>query len=87
MTGNLEVEIVKSFKYLGTFLDESLSFYDLVDYVYKKACLFFLSKLNILMLARTFSHFSLVIRFGSKYTFWDQIQIQLSQIKFKYIDF
>ena len=31
------VEIVKSFKYLGTLLGESLSFCDHVDYVYKKA--------------------------------------------------
>ena len=79
MTGYLEVDIVKSFKYLGTFLDESLSFCDLVD-VYKRACLFLLSKLNMFMLASTFSNFSLVIRVGFKYTFWDQIQF--SQIKF-----
>ena len=32
-----EVEIVKSFKYLDTLHDESLSFCDHVDYVYKKA--------------------------------------------------
>ena len=28
-----------------------------------------------------------LLRVGSKYTFWDQIQIQLSQIKYKYITF
>ena len=45
---NQEVEIVKSFKYLGTLLDESLSFCEHVDYVYKKAQqrLFLLRKLN-----------------------------------------
>ena len=34
---NQEVEIVKSFKYLGTVLGERLSFGDHVDYVYKRA--------------------------------------------------
>ena len=45
---NQEVEIVKSFKYLGTLLDESLSFCDHVDYVYKRAQqrLFLLRKLK-----------------------------------------
>ena len=45
---NQEVEIVKSFKCLGTLLDESLSFCDHVDYVYKKAQqrLFLLRKLK-----------------------------------------
>ena len=33
---NQEVEIVKSFKCLGTLLDESLSFCDNLYYVYKK---------------------------------------------------
>ena len=32
-----EGDIVKSVKYLGTLLDESLSFCDHVDYVYKTA--------------------------------------------------
>ena len=43
-----EVETVKCFKYLGTLLDESLSFCDLVDYVYKKVQqrLFLLRKVN-----------------------------------------
>ena len=85
MTGNLELEIVKTFKYLSTFLDESLSFCDLVDYVYKRACFFLLRKLNILMLVSIFSHCSLVIRVGSKYTFWDQIQIHcFLRFQFKY---
>ena len=39
-----EVEIVKSFKYLGTLLGERLSFCDHVDYVYKKAQRLFLSR-------------------------------------------
>ena len=45
---NQEVAIVKSFKYLGTLLDESQSFCDHVDYVYKKAQqrLFLLRKLK-----------------------------------------
>ena len=45
---NQEVEIVKSFKCLGTLLDESLSFCDHVEYVYKKAQkrLLLLRKLN-----------------------------------------
>ena len=46
---NQEVEIVvKTVKYLGTLLDESLSFCEHVDYVYKKAHqrLFLLRKLN-----------------------------------------
>ena len=34
---NQEEEIVKSFKYLGILLAESLIFCDLVDYVYKGA--------------------------------------------------
>ena len=37
LINNQEVEIVKSFKYLGTVLDERLSFCDHVDYVYKRA--------------------------------------------------
>ena len=37
MIDNQEVEIVKSFKYLSTVLDERLSFCDHVDYVYKRA--------------------------------------------------
>ena len=39
---------MKSFKYLGTLLDESLSFCDHVDYIYKKAQqrLFLLRKLK-----------------------------------------
>ena len=42
------MEIVKSFKYLGTLLDENLSFCDHVDYVYKRAQqrLFLMRKLN-----------------------------------------
>ena len=45
---NQEVEIVKSFKYLDTVLDERLSFCDHVDYVYKRAQqrLFLLRKLK-----------------------------------------
>ena len=45
---NQKVEIVKSFKYLGILVDESLSFCDHVDYVYKKAQqrLFLLRKLK-----------------------------------------
>ena len=34
---NQEIEVMKTFKYLGILLDESLSFCDHVDYVYKKA--------------------------------------------------
>ena len=42
------MEIVKSFKYLGTLFDESLSFCDHVDYVYMRAQqrIFLLRKLN-----------------------------------------
>ena len=45
---NQEVEVVKSFKYLGTLLGESLLFCDHVDYIYKKAQqrLFLLRKLK-----------------------------------------
>ena len=43
-----EVEIVKSFKYLGTLFDESWPFCDHFDYVYKRAPkrLFLLTKLK-----------------------------------------
>ena len=46
---NQEVEIVKSFKYLDTLLDESLSFCDDIDYVYQRAQqrLFLLRKLKM----------------------------------------
>ena len=46
---NQEIEIVKSFKYLGTLLDASLSICDHVDCVYKKAQqrLFLLRKLKL----------------------------------------
>ena len=37
LINNQEVEIVKSFKYLGIVLDERLSFCEHVDYVYKRA--------------------------------------------------
>ena len=42
------MEIVKSFKYLGTLLGENLSYCDHVDYVYKRAQQrpFLLRKLN-----------------------------------------
>ena len=48
LINNQEVEIVKSFKYLGTVLDERLSFCEHVDYVYKRAQqrLFLLRKLE-----------------------------------------
>ena len=48
LINNQEVEIVKSFKYLGTVLDERLSFCEHVDYVYKRAQqrLFLLRKLK-----------------------------------------
>ena len=44
---NQEVEMVKSFNYLGALLDESWSLCDHTDYVYKKAQqLFLLRKLK-----------------------------------------
>ena len=45
---NQKLEIMKSFKYLGTLRDDSLSFFDHFDYGYKKAqqTLFLLTKLN-----------------------------------------
>ena len=48
LINNQEVEIVKSFKYLGIVLDERLSFCEHVDYVYKRAQqrLFLLRKLK-----------------------------------------
>ena len=48
LINNQEVEIVKSFKYLGTVLDWRLSFCEHVDYVYKRAQqrLFLLRKLK-----------------------------------------
>ena len=48
LINNLEVEMVNSFKYLGTVLNERLSFCEHVDYVYKRAQqrLFLLRKLK-----------------------------------------
>ena len=60
LINNQEVQIVKSFKYLDTVLDERLSFGEHVDYVYKRAQqrLFYWESWKALMLASTFSNLS-----------------------------
>ena len=50
LINNQEVEIVKSCKYLGTVLDERLSFCEHVDYVYKRAR----QRLNLLRKLKSF---------------------------------
>ena len=53
---NQGVDIVSSYKYLGTFSDTNLTFCDHVDYIYKKTQhrLYLLRKLQALMLVSTF---------------------------------
>ena len=46
MINGQTVETVSTFKYLGTVVDENLTFTDNVDHIYKKARLFLLRKLR-----------------------------------------